>query len=355
MSRFLHSRFLALDAYTPGEQPKDTVYTKLNTNESPYPPGPRTVEAVQDAQRARSLRLYCDPDATALKDALAERYDTSRSNVFVSNGSDDILNFAFMAFGEQGVKYPAISYGFYPVFSQLHGLAEHRIPLKEDFSIDPAEYAGNDALVVIANPNAPTGIPLGLEQIREILEANPDQVVVIDEAYIDFGGGSCVPLTKQYENLLVVQTFSKSRSLAGARLGYAIAAASLIADLETIKYSTNPYNVNTVSAAAGCAALSEESYYQENCRKIQETRERAAARLSELGFRVIPSVSNFLFVSTDRIGGKELYEKLKDRHILIRHFDNPAISEYNRITIGTDEEMEILFAGIEEILGKEWV
>jgi histidinol-phosphate aminotransferase len=253
------------------------------------------------------------------------------------------------------VKFPAISYGFYPVFAQLHGLKEEKISLREDFSIDPADYTGNDSLVVIANPNAPTGLALELAQIVEILAANPDQVVVIDEAYVDFGGTSCVPLTKQYENLLVVQTFSKSRSLAGARLGFAIAAAPLIADLETIKYSTNPYNVNSISAAAGVAALSEEAYYRENCRKIQRIRERSAQRLRQMGFRVIPSVSNFLFVTTDRIGGTELYKQLKERHILIRHFDNPVISEYNRITIGTEEEMEILFTGIEEILGKESV
>jgi histidinol-phosphate aminotransferase len=258
-----------------------------------------------------------------------------------------------MAFGEQGVKHPAISYGFYPVFAQLHGLVERKIPLRLDFSIDPSDYAGNDALVVIANPNAPTGRELSQVQIQEILEANPDQVVVIDEAYVDFGAVSTVPLTKQYQNLLVVQTFSKSRSLAGARLGFAIASETLINDLETIKYSTNPYNVNTVSAAAGAAALSEEEYYQENCRRIMDTRQRAVHRFKALGFHVVPSVANFLFVTTDRIRGKDLYEKLKEKHILIRHFDNPVISEYNRITIGTDEEMEILFDAIGNLLGKE--
>lgn len=353
MSRFLHSRFASLDAYTPGEQPKDTVYTKLNTNESPYPPGPKTVAAVRDAQRAARLRLYCDPDSTILKDALAARYGVARQNVFVSNGSDDILNFAFLAFGERGVKFPAITYGFYPVFAALHGISATKPSLREDFSIDPSDYYGNDALVVMANPNAPTGRELSQEEIEGILQANPDQVVVIDEAYVDFGATSSVPLTEKYDNLLVVQTFSKSRSLAGARLGFAIGAEPLIADLETIKYSTNPYNVNSISAAAGAAALSEEAYYRENCRRIMATREQAVARLMRLGFRVVPSVANFLFVTSAEIGGQALYEELKKRRILIRHFDNSAICEYNRITIGTEEEMEALFAAIGEILGKE--
>ena len=353
MSRFLNSIYQTLDAYTPGEQPKDGAYIKLNTNESPYPAGPATVKAVTDARQAARLRLYCDPDAVALKDALAERYGVKRSNVFVSNCSDDILNFSFMAFAQDGVLFPEITYGFYPVFGDLHGVEYTRVPLKEGFFVDPEDYKGKGKMIVLANPNAPTGRALGLDVIAEFCESDPDHVILIDEAYIDFGGISAVPLTAKYENLLVVQTFSKSRSLAGARLGYAIASETLINDLERIKYSTNPYNVNTVSAAAGTAALSEPEYYRENCRKIMETREYSAGRLKELGFEVIPSVANFLFVSNPKIDGKEFYLELKERRILIRHFDNPAITQYNRITVGTREEMDQLFAAIRDILDRK--
>ena len=354
MSRFLHSRYQSLDAYTPGEQPKDTVYTKLNTNESPYPPGPLTVRAVCDAGRAEGLRKYCDPDAMELKRALAARYHTSVQNVFVSNGSDDILNFAFMAFSEDGVRFPEISYGFYPVFAELHHTEYTRVALQDDFSIDPADYMNTGGMVVLANPNAPTGRALSPSVIAEICRTNEGHVVLVDEAYVDFGAESVLPLTEDFENLLVVQTFSKSRSLAGARLGFAIGSEAVISDLERIKYSTNPYNVNTVTAAAGTAALAEDDYYMENCRRIQETRAYAAEALAKLGFQVVPSLANFLFASHPEIDGEELYLKLKERKILIRHFDSPAIRQYNRITIGTREEMDLLLKETAAILkGKE--
>ena len=356
MSRFLKQVYTALDVYTPGEQPKDTVYTKLNTNESPYPPGPETVRAVTDAARAENLRKYCDPDAHALKSALAETYGVAENQIFVSNGSDDILNFAFMAFSEDGVRFPEITYGFYPVFARLHGLEFQTCPLLEDFRIDVKDYLQAGTMVVIANPNAPTGIALSLEQIAEICRSNPDHVVLIDEAYVDFGTESALPLLEEFPNLLVVQTFSKSRSLAGGRIGFAIAQPDLIADLERIKYSTNPYNVNSISQAAGAAALAEDSYYRDNCRQIMETRAFTAERLEELGFRVVPSKANFLFATHDGIDGEELYLKLKERKVLIRHFDNPKIRQYNRITIGSKEEMDRLLKEVSEILsGKERV
>ena len=354
MSRFLKTVYTALDVYTPGEQPKDTVYTKLNTNESPYPPGPATIRAVTDAACAESLRKYCDPDAHALKAALAKSYGVNENQVFVSNGSDDILNFAFMAFTEDGVCFPEITYGFYPVFARLHGLQFRTVPLKEDFSVDPADYLDAGCMVCLANPNAPTGIALSLEQIGEICRRNPEHVVLIDEAYVDFGTESAVSLVPEHPNLLVVQTFSKSRSLAGARIGFAIAQPELIADLERIKYSTNPYNVNSVSQAAGTAALAENDYYRDNCRRIMETRAYTAEKLEELGFHVIPSTANFLFVRHDGIDGEELYLKLKERKVLIRHFDKQVIRQYNRITIGSREEMDRLLAETAEILsGKE--
>ncbi len=353
MSSFLDRRFADLEEYTPGEQPKDTVYTKLNTNESPYPPGPETIRAVTDTELAGRLRLYSDPDSVKLKDALAGRYGVSRENIFVSNGSDDILNFAFMAFGQDGVAFPAISYGFYEVFGALHHRACEMIPLKDWFVIDVDDYKGIGKMVVLANPNAPTGRALTRKQIAEIAASNPEHMVVIDEAYVDFGTESCVPLTKEYDNILVVQTFSKSRSLAGARLGFAVASAPVIADLEKIKYSTNPYNVNSVSCAAGVAAIAEDEYYQANCRRIMETREWAVEEFKKLGFEVVPSLANFIFVTTSRIDGEELYLKLKERKILIRHFDNPDRCEYNRVTIGTPEEIQILLDAIVEILAEK--
>ena len=236
MSRYLMDKYQPLVAYTPGEQPRDMQYVKLNTNENPYPPVPGVTEAVM--AEAGRLELYSDPVCIDLRDALAARYGVARQNVFVSNGSDDILNFAFMAFGSPRAYFPDISYGFYPVYAGLHGIDAHPVPLRSDFSIDPTDFMALDGFIAIANPNAPTGMALEVSQIEDILQANPDHVVLIDEAYVDFGAESCVPLTAKYDNLLVVQTFSKSRSMAGARLGFAIANEGLIADLEKIKYST---------------------------------------------------------------------------------------------------------------------
>ena len=353
MSRYLNQRFRTLDAYTPGEQPKDTVYTKLNTNESPYPPGPETQKAVGSRETAQRLRLYSDPDSVRLKDAIADRYGVEKSNVFVSNGSDDILNFAFMAFAEDGAVFPDITYGFYPVFGDLHQVDYTQIPLREDFTLNPEDYKGRGGMIVIANPNAPTGLEICQKDIADLCASDPEHVVVIDEAYVDFGGTSAIPLTKEFENLLVVQTFSKSRSLAGARLGYAIASETLIGDLERIKYSTNPYNVNSITAAAGVAAIGEDDYYSANCLRTMSVREWTTGELEKAGFQVIPSIANFVFAKSKRIDGGTLYRKLKERKILIRHFDNPRITQYNRITIGTQEEMERLMVAIREILREE--
>ena len=350
MSTFFNPRLASLQAYTPGEQPQDRTYIKLNTNESPYPPSKGVRKAVSK-QAIDNLRLYCNPDATALKKELARLYGAKKEEIFVSNGSDDILNFAFLAFGADGILFPDISYGFYEVFANLHGLPFETVPLKEDFSIDATCYCGKNKLVVIANPNAPTGMSISLESIEQILQSNPKHVVLIDEAYVDFGGESCAPLTKKYKNLLCVQTFSKSRSMAGARLGFAIGSEELIGDLERIKYSTNPYNVNSLTQMAGLAALQENDYYMENCKRIMKSRSYTKKQLEKLGFEVLPSQTNFLFAKSDKIGGMELYLRLKEKGVLVRHFEKERIRDYNRITIGSQKQMQAFIAAVKEILG----
>ena len=352
MSRYLNKKFVKLEAYTPGEQPRDMQYVKLNTNESPFAPSEGVLRAV-DSEQVSMLNLYPDPTSAALKDAIAGLYGVERKNVFVSNGSDDILNFFFMAFcdeGEHPVKFPAISYGFYQVYAALYGTDYKKIPLKSDFSIRIEDYFGNDANVVIANPNAPTGIALTRAEVERIVKANPDRVVLIDEAYVDFGAESSIELTKKYDNLLVVCTYSKSRSMAGARLGFAIGNETLIADLEKIKYSTNPYNINRLTMVAGIAAIADNEYYVANCKRIEENREYTQRELVKLGFFVTDSKANFIFAKSDKIGGEELYLKLKERGVLVRHFSSPDICEYNRITVGTREQMNILLEKIKEIL-----
>ena len=349
MSKFLKAHYCSLEAYTPGEQPRDKKYIKLNTNESPFPPSEGVIKAVNE-QEVRDLRLYSDPTANALKTALADLHGVKPENIFLSNGSDDILNFSFMAFTEKGAMFPEISYGFYSVFAELHGIDYVTVPLKSDFSIDPKYYKGDGKMVVIANPNAPTGLCLSVKEVEGILKANPQSVVVIDEAYVDFGGESCYPLIKTYKNLLVVQTFSKSRSMAGARLGFAIADEELIADLERIKYSTNPYNINRLTMVAGVAAVKDNDYYMNNCKKIIENRDYTTRELEHLGFYVIPSKANFIFAKSDKIGGEELYLKLKDNGILVRHFTKEAIKDFNRITIGSKAEMEAFIKATKQIL-----
>ena len=349
MSRFLNQQYRAMEAYTPGEQPRDQQYIKLNTNESPYPPAPSVVEAMT-AEQVELLRLYSDPTAKNLKEKLAGLYGVRPENVFVSNGSDEVLNFAFMAFGGGGAVFPDISYGFYEVFADLYSINAEKIPLESDFSVDYRKYCGKNKLVVIANPNAPTGMTISVRQIEEIVKTNPDAVVVIDEAYVDFGGETCLPLVKEYDNLLVTRTFSKSRCLAGGRLGYAFASPEIIADLEKIKYSTNPYNINRLTLLLGEKTVDAEGYYQEKCREIEETRAWTAAQLEKLGFTVLPSKANFIFVKTDKMDGGELYKTLKTKGILVRHFTNPRICQFNRVTIGTKEQMEAFIDTIKEVL-----
>ena len=349
MSRFLNVQYRAVEAYTPGEQPRDMQYIKLNTNESPYPPAPSVVAAVTKEQ-VELLRLYSDPTAKNLKEKLAGLYGVKPEMIFVSNGSDEVLSFAFMAFGGHGAVFPDISYGFYEVFAGLYGINAEKIPLEDDFSLDYKKYCGKNRLVVIANPNAPTGMTIPVWQIEKIVQTNPDAVVLIDEAYVDFGGETCLPLVEKYDNLLVTRTFSKSRCLAGGRLGYAFASPAIIADLEKIKYSTNPYNINRLTLLLGEKTVDAEGYYQEKCREIAVTREWSREQLLRLGFAVLPSKTNFIFVKTDKMDGGELYKKLKAKGILVRHFTNSRICQYNRITIGTREQMEALIDTMKEVL-----
>lgn len=351
MSKFLNNTLNKMVAYVPGEQPRDKAYVKLNTNESPFPASEGVVKAI-DENRIKDLRLYCDPTCKELKNQLAKVYNTDASEIFVSNGSDEILNFAFMAYGEKGVVFADITYGFYSVFSELYNLNAEIVPLNEDFTLNVNGFLAKNKLIVIANPNAPTGLEISIEDIEKILISNPNNVVIIDQAYVDFGGKSCHFLTKKYKNLLCVQTFSKSRSMAGARLGFAIADSEIINDLEKIKYSTNPYNVNSLTQVAGVYALKDNEYYLNNANKIIKNREYTTKELIKLGFTVLNSKANFVFAKTNRISGEELYLKLKEKGVLVRHFNSQRIKDFNRITIGSLQEMQLLIEKIKEIFGE---
>jgi histidinol-phosphate aminotransferase len=347
MSRFLSPGRRTLIAYTPGEQLGGKLI-KLNTNESPYPPSPEAIRALSPEALER-CRLYSDILARDLCQATAEVYGVKPENILYGNGSDEILAFAFQAFGQGGVSFPDITYGFYPVWAQLYALPTKVIPVGEDFTIDLEKYRGG-GLIVIANPNAPTGIALPLEGVEGLVAANPDTVVLIDEAYIDFGGESAVQLATKYGNLLVVQTFSKSRSLAGARLGFAIAQPHLIQDLALIKCSYNPYNVGTPAQLMGAAVMRDRGYFEMTRRAVMETREWARGELSALGFTVLPSAANFLFTRHPDISGESLQKALRERGILVRRFDVPRISDFLRISVGTTEDMGTLIDVTKAIL-----
>ena len=351
MSTFFSPLLADLAPYVPGEQPQDRAYVKLNTNESPYPPPPGVAWAL-GGREVEDLRLYPDPAAKALKAALARQYGVGEDQVFVGNGSDEVLDFAFLAYATdgRGVAFPDITYGFYPVFAALHRVEARAIPLREGFRLAVEDYARLGRTIVIANPNAPTGLALRRDEVEQVVRANPDSVVVIDEAYVDFGAESAVPLVARYENLLVVQTFSKSRSMAGARLGYAIGCPALIRDLATIQFSTNPYNVSRTALRAGEQALAEQAYFDDNCRKIQETRAYTKAALEALGFFCTDSRANFLFARHPRLAGEALYRGLKERGVLVRWFDSPRIRDFNRITIGTRPQMDLLLEKVRELL-----
>ena len=342
MSRFLDPKYKDLETYTPGEQPQVERLIKLNTNECPYPTSPLVLEAIAEE---KEYRLYPDPTCERAVQAIADFYSVGYNQVILGNGSDEILAFAFLAFGKK-VYYPELSYGFYPVFKDIFGCDGHGIPLKDDFTIDPEDYYGLDGTIVIANPNAPTGLALSMAQIEEILKHNEDQLVIIDEAYVDFGAESCFPILNAYDNLMIVQTFSKSRALAGLRVGFAMASPAVIEDMNRIKYCFNPYNLSRDAIAAAEAAIYDIRYFIQTVTKIKLTRDAFMETLGNMGIEYLPSLTNFVFAKT----GAECYEKLKERGILVRHWDKDPIRDWVRITIGTDEEMAELVKALEEIL-----
>ena len=351
MSKFLSKEASWLAPYTPGEQPQDQQYIKLNTNESPFPPSPKVVKALSRAELLK-LNLYSDPTCGQLVEAIAKRYELQPENVLTGNGSDEILAFAFRAFCGEGkpLAYADITYGFYKSQVALFGLAAKVIPLREDFTLNVDDYMDFPGTIVIANPNAPTGMTVPRSDIQRLLEADPERVVIVDEAYVDFGGESCVPMIYRYENLLVVQTMSKSRSLAGGRVGFALGSPALISALNRVKYSFNPYNVNRLSIIAGAVAVEDEPYFQTCTAAVRNNRAWAVRELEELGFTVLPSSANFIFAKSDKLPGGELYRKLKENGILVRWFDADRIRDYVRITIGSLEQMTALVDEIARLL-----
>lgn len=350
MSQFFSDKYKELTPYVPGEQPKDMRYVKLNTNESPFPPSPGALSKAAEA--AKRLMLYSDPECTELVRVAAERLGVEKEEILFTNGSDEALNFAFMAFCDEDhpAVFPDITYGFYPVFSELNRVPYRQFPLQDDFTIRVEDYLGINSTVFIANPNAPTGLALSLDAIEQILQSNPNNVVVIDEAYVDFGAETAIPLIHKYSNLLVVQTFSKSRSMAGARLGFAVGCRDLIRDLKTIQYATNPYNVNSMTMAAGIGALEDDVYFRNNCNAVMQNRQWTVDALRNLDFTVLNSASNFLFARHSTVSGEVLYRKLKEKGVLVRHFAKPRLREYIRITIGSREQMEVFLEKVREIL-----
>jgi len=350
MSRFLVDRLQSLAPYVPGEQPQDQQYVKLNTNESPFPPSPRVVEAL-NRQIISRLNLYPDPLAKVLCQSIADTYALSPENVFVGNGSDEVLAFAFMAYGDaKGFAYPEPSYGFYKVFARLFSLPRDPIPLNEDFTLPAEKFCNLRKPIAIANPNAPTSLAMPLSDIEKILRTNADSVVLIDEAYIDFGGETCLPLLAKYPNLLIVRTYSKSRSLAGGRLGYALASPEIIDDLNRVKNSFNPYSINSLTLLAGIESMRDTAYFNECVGGIVAQREQSAADLRALGFTVLDSASNFLFAAPPRITGEAYYKGLKAKGVLVRYFNDPVMRNYVRISVGSAAQMRTLLTKTKELL-----
>ena len=337
--------------YTPGEQPREKNMIKLNTNENPYPPSPQ-VKAVLDSYETGNMRLYPDPDSTVLVEAIAERYNVKPSQVFVGVGSDDVLSIAFLTFfnSEKPVLFPDITYSFYDVWADVYRIPYTQKPLRDDFTIDPEDYKCENGGIIFPNPNAPTGCEESLGMIEEIVKANASSVVIIDEAYVDFGAESALALIEKYENLLVIQTYSKSRSMAGMRIGYAIGSEKLIKYMNDVKFSINSYTMTPVTQLCGAAAIRDEEYFQQTLEKIIDVREATKERLTELGFTFPDSRSNFIFASHKTKPAGEIFTALKERKIYVRYWNKPRISNHLRISIGTKEEMEKLFEALEEIL-----
>lgn len=354
MSRFLNKKYESLEPYTPGEQPKVLDLIKLNTNENPYGPGPEVMKVISEEEVGR-LQLYSDPEAAELVEAIAANYGLDKNQVMAGNGSDEILAFSFMAFQPENgnIYFPEPSYGFYKVYGDVFKANRKPIPLTDNLRIDPEDYKNLDGTIIIANPNAPTGIALETGVIEEIIKSNSDNLVIIDEAYVDFGAKSCVPFIEKYDNILIIQTFSKSRSLAGSRVGFALGNKELIADLNRIKFSFNPYNLNRLSIRAATAAMRDDDYFQTTRKQIMETRAFTVAELEKLGFEILPSQANFIFVRNDSIAGKDYFEGLREKNILVRYFGKKPIEDYVRITIGKKEDMEALLSATKELLERQ--
>lgn len=351
MKQYWSRRIRDIVPYTPGEQPRDRNFIKLNTNECPYPPSPKAVEAVREAA-GEGMRLYPDPECLDLRTAIARREGLDTAQVFCGNGSDEILAFAFQAFfdPDREVVFPKITYSFYPVYTDFFGLNRREVPMNPDFT-DPVDLlCGNNGGVVLANPNAPTGIAVGLDTVEKLLRANPDVVVIVDEAYVDFGVDSAVGLISRYPNLLVVQTASKSRALAGLRVGWAMGAPGLIDGLRCVRDSINSYTVDRLAQAGAAAAIRDEEYFQTIRRRVMDTRRRTEQILKEKGFTVLPSQANFLFVSYPGRDGKALLDGLRERGVLVRWWDKPEIRDWLRISVGTDQEMAALTAALEDLV-----
>ena len=351
MSRFWSDVVKGLTPYVPGEQPKLANLVKLNTNENPYGPSPRALEAIRTAI-GESLKLYPDPNAEQLKTAIGKYYAVEARNVFVGNGSDEVLAHIFLALLKHSrpILFPDISYSFYPVYCGLYQVAFETIPLADDFSIRLDDYAKPNGGIIFPNPNAPTGCLVALADIERLLQTNPDSVVVIDEAYVDFGGKSAIPLTARYPNLLVVQTLSKSRSLAGLRVGFAVGHADLIEALERVKNSFNSYPLDRLAIAGAVAAFEDREYFEQTCKAVIATREKLVGELKALGFEVLPSAANFIFVRHPQHDAQESALALRRRSIIVRHFKLPRIEQFLRITVGTDEQCGALVAALKEIL-----
>ena len=342
-----------IDPYVPGEQSRDKDIIKLNANENPYPPSPKAVEVIKNFNADR-LRLYPDANALSLKQALADYYGVEVKNIFLGNGSDDVIAVAFQALfnSDLPIAYPDLTYSFYPVWCSLFNIPYKTYPVGDDFRINPRDYKEKNGGVVIPNPNAPTSIGEGTDFVEKIMEYNPDSVVIIDEAYVDFGGVSSVPLTKKYENLLVTGTFSKSRSLAGLRIGFAIGSERLVSVLEAVKNSYNSYTVDALSIEVGRASVIDDEYFKSTCNKIISTRKRLTEELRQMGFSVLDSSANFIFVTRDDLSMKDMFEYLKSKKIFIRYFSLPRIDNYVRISIGTDSETDALLKEIKEYIKK---
>lgn len=351
MSKYWNETVNNIEPYVPGEQPKDKKYIKLNTNENPYPPSKKAIEAMENAIND-DLKLYPDPTCSELISEIAVKYGVDKDEVFVGNGSDEVLAFSFMTFfsREKKILFPDISYTFYKVYSELFKLNYELVQLDDDFNIPLDEFKKSNGGIIIPNPNAPTGKYIDTENLRNLIEVNKESVVIIDEAYVDFGGESMVKFVKDYQNLLVVQTLSKSRSLAGMRVGFALGHRDLIEGLNRIKNSMNSYTIDRVALAGAKASINDNEYFNEITKKIINTRENSTRQLRELGFKVLESKANFIFVTHEKANGKFLYESLKDNGILVRYFNKDRIDNYLRITIGTDNEMNVLIDKIKTIL-----